>query len=56
MKTKLKSYTREQLIEWLVSNDSNGTYTDESSKAEGLEPLTKEEALQIALGQLEESE
>lgn len=56
MKTKLENYTREQLIEWLVSNDSNGTYTDESSRGEGLEPLTKEQALQIALAQLEESE
>lgn len=46
---------REQIIEWLVQNDSNGTYTDEQSKGEGLPPLSRAEALKIALNQLEEA-
>ena len=45
---------REDLIKWLVENDSNGTYTDEQSKGEGLPPLTREEALEIALRQARE--
>ena len=46
---------REQIIEWLVQNDSNGIYTDEQSQAEGLPPLTRADALKIALNQLEET-
>jgi hypothetical protein len=45
--------TREQLIEWLTKNDPNGTYTDEQSQAEGLLPLSRADALKIALNQLE---
>lgn len=45
---------REQIIEWLVQNDSNGTYTDEQSQAEGLPSLTRSDALKLALTQLEE--
>ena len=40
----LDSYTREELIQWLVTNDRNGVYTDEDSEAEGLLPLTLEGA------------
>ena len=46
---------REQIIEWLVQNDSNGTYTDEQSQAEGLPPLSRAEALKLAIKQLEEA-
>jgi len=46
---------REQIIEWLVQNDANGTYTDEQSQAEGLPPLTRADALKLALTQLEEA-
>ena len=42
---------REDLIKWLVENDTNGSYTDAQSQAEGLPPLTRAEALEIALRQ-----
>jgi len=35
---------REYLIRWLSWNDRHGVYTDEDSKAEGLPPITLEEA------------
>ena len=44
--------TREQIIKWLISNDSNGCYSDEQSKREGLEPITRSQALELALNQL----
>ena len=36
--------TREEMISILAWNDSNGTFTDEDSKAEGLEPFTEAQA------------
>lgn len=47
--------SRESLIEWLCWNDRNGVYSDKDSEAEGLEPLNKDEALQIAIKQLKEA-
>jgi hypothetical protein len=35
---------REYLIRWLSWNDCHGVYTDDDSKAEGLLPITLEEA------------
>lgn len=46
---------REQIIKWLVQNDSNGVYTDAQSQAEGLPPLSRADALALALKQLEEA-
>ena len=42
---KLEDLSREELIELLVTNDPNGTWTDSDSIAEGMSPLTKEEAI-----------
>jgi hypothetical protein len=44
--------TREQIIKWLMSNDPNGCYSDEQSKGEGFEPITRSQALELALNQL----
>lgn len=48
--------TREKIIEWLVWNDPNGTYTDPDSALEGLQPLTREAACGIMRRQTEDSE
>ena len=49
----LTNGTREQVIEWLAWNDANGVYTDEDSEAEGLDPLTLEQARQYMRDQME---
>lgn len=43
----LRSGTRERIIEWLVWNDPNGTYTDTDSAADGMPALSLERAKQI---------
>jgi hypothetical protein len=43
----LSEGSRERVIEWLVWNDRNGTYTDTDSEAEGLPALTLEAARQV---------
>jgi hypothetical protein len=48
----LQSFNREQLIEWLCWNDRNGIYRDEDAIGEGFDPLTLEEALEIATEQI----
>ncbi len=48
----LQSMNRDQLISWLCQNDRNGCYTDEDAAAEGWPPLTRAEALELALGQI----
>ena len=50
----LKQGTREQIIEWLIWNDSDGCFSDEDALAEGLAPLTYEEAREIFINQIEE--
>jgi hypothetical protein len=47
--------TREQIIQWLVWNDPNGTYTDRDSEADEMEPITIEEARRIMRKQITES-
>jgi hypothetical protein len=47
--------TKEELIKWLMKNDSNGCYSDEQSKGEGMQPMTRQEALEIALKQSREA-
>lgn len=49
--TNLNSLSRELLIEWLIWNDRNGVYSDADSIAEGMNPLTKEEAINIIKSQ-----
>ena len=42
--------SRKVLISWLCWADCNGAWTDADSEAEGLDPMTREEAIkQIAL-------
>ncbi len=38
--------TREELINWLVSNDRNGCYSDADCIAEWGEPMTRDEAIE----------
>jgi hypothetical protein len=42
----LKNYKRETLLNWLSWNDRNGIFTDKQSKAEGMPPMTKKEAIE----------
>jgi hypothetical protein len=52
-KEDLKTMSREDLIAWLQWNDRNGVYSDEDSELEGRDPVSREEALEIALRQIE---
>lgn len=44
-------WTREECIAWLTANDFNGVYTDDDAKAEGLKPLTLDQALALCARQ-----
>jgi hypothetical protein len=46
--------TREECIAWLIANDRNGCYSDEDCIAEGLQPLTHAEALQLIRSSLDD--
>jgi len=52
-KEEVFKMNRETLIEVLEWNDPNGIYSDEDSEAEGLDPITKEEAIEIIIRQFE---
>jgi hypothetical protein len=52
-KEDLKTMSREELIAWLQWSDRNGVYSDEDSELEGRDPVSREEALEIALRQIE---
>ena len=52
-KEEVLKMDRETLIKVLEWNDRNGTYNDEESEAEGLDPITKEEAIEIIIRQFE---
>jgi hypothetical protein len=45
----LKTFTREELIKWLCWNDRNGIYSDEDAICEGYDPLTWEQAYELAI-------
>ena len=51
----MTSNNRERVISWLCWHDPNGVYTDEDSEAEGMSPLTLDEARQIMRDQLAEN-
>jgi hypothetical protein len=48
----LQAWTRLDLIEWLVWNDSNGVYKDEDSIEEFGNVVSKEEAIEIITRQI----
>lgn len=50
---ELNTWSRLDLIEWLSWNDKNGVYKDEESLAEFDNVLSKEEAIEIMIRQLE---
>lgn len=47
--------TREQIIDWLMWNDPNGTYSDRDSAAEEMRALSLHEARRIMSEQTAES-
>ena len=51
----LNSMTRGDMIEWLSWNDRNGIYEDEQSLKELGNIMTRDEALEIIIRQIEES-
>lgn len=42
-------WSREALIQWLEWNDPNGSYADDRAAAEGFDPLTHEEAVDLVM-------
>ncbi|WP_417236545.1 hypothetical protein [Bizionia paragorgiae] len=52
LKLELESWSREDLIEWLVWNDGNGVYRDEDSLREFDNILGKKEAIEIVINQV----
>jgi hypothetical protein len=50
-----KCLSRIDIIEWLMWNDPNGVYSDESSLREFGQIMTREEGLEIMLRQAEEN-
>ena len=55
LQTELNIWSREDLIEWLSWNDSNGVYKDEDSLREFDNVLSKQEAIKIITKQITES-
>lgn len=49
----LTNGSREMVIHWLEWNDPNGVYSDADSIAEGLAPLTLEQARKLMKEQLD---
>ena len=43
----LENWERETLLAWLSWNDHNGIFTDKQSEEEGMQPMTKEEAIEV---------
>lgn len=43
----LETWKRETLLDWLAWNDRNGIFTDKQSEDEGMQPMTKEEAIEV---------
>ena len=52
LQTKLNSWSRQELIDWLSWNDRNGVYQDEDSLQEFNNILGKEEAIEIITRQI----
>jgi len=52
----LATWKRETLLDLLAENDRNGIFTDRQSEAEGMEPMTKAEALEVIERLLTENE
>jgi len=52
----LATWKRETLLDLLAENDRNGIFTDRQSEAEGMEVMTKAEALEIIERILTENE
>jgi hypothetical protein len=50
--TDLMIMSRDGIIGWLCWNDRNGIYRDEECELEGIDPMTREEALEMALDQI----
>ena len=55
LQTELNNWKREELIDWLCWNDSNGVYKDEDSLREFDNILEKEEAIEIITNQITEN-
>lgn len=51
----INSLSREDMIEWLSWNDPNGIYSDKRSLKELGNVITKDEAIEIMLRQIEEN-
>ena len=52
LRTELKNWSRNDLIEWLTWNDPNGIYNDEQSMDELGNVMTYEEGVEIMINQI----
>lgn len=55
VRNHLREHTRQYLIDMLAWNDRNGIYTDRDCEVEGVEPLTKVEAIDLILQTVDDS-
>jgi len=49
-----QSWDRERCIAWLESNDQDGDYNDEAATAQGMSPLTLQQARELVQKEMEE--
>lgn len=54
LEKEILNWSREQVIDWLSWNDSNGVYTDEDSLGEFGKVMSIEEGREIMLRQINE--
>ncbi len=52
---EIETCTLENIIEWLQWNDPNGIYTDELSRKEFGNVMSREEGMEIMIRQIEEN-
>lgn len=54
-RARLMGWPREELIRWLQWNDHNGSFSDEDSEREGMDPITVEDAVDLIMNHVEEN-
>jgi len=52
---RLLAWPRERLISWLMWNDRNGSFSDEDTEREGMDPITVEDAVDLIMNHVEEN-
>lgn len=55
IRSALRQISREKILQMLQWNDRNGCYTDKYAKMEGLEPITKRQAIEMVVETIDSS-